>query len=78
MSEHIASCLAGDYATAAKQHLHLAKLNDLMFIETNPIPAKEALCMMGKIALEFRSPICPLMDANREILRKGLQDYKLI
>jgi 4-hydroxy-tetrahydrodipicolinate synthase len=78
MSEHIASCLTGDYATAAKQHLHLAKLNDLMFIETNPIPAKEALCMMGKIALEFRSPICPLMDANREILRKGLQDYKLI
>ena len=78
VSEHIATCLAGDFATAAKQHLALAKLNDLMFIETNPIPAKEALHMMGKIALEYRSPMCKLMDGNREILRKGLQEYSFI
>lgn len=76
--EHMATALAGDFGTAAKQHQHLARLNDLMFIETNPIPAKEALHMMGKIALEFRSPICPLQEANRELLRKGLQEYKLI
>jgi 4-hydroxy-tetrahydrodipicolinate synthase len=78
VSEHISSCLAGDFAAAAKQHQYLAKINDLMFIETNPIPAKEALYMMGKLALEFRSPICPLQEANRDILRKGLQEYKLI
>ncbi|MCK9333778.1 MAG: 4-hydroxy-tetrahydrodipicolinate synthase [Candidatus Cloacimonetes bacterium] len=78
MHEHMATALAGDFGTAAKQHQHLARLNDLMFIETNPIPAKEALHMMGKIALEFRSPICPLQEANRELLRKGLQEYKLI
>lgn len=78
MSEHIESCLKGDFLEAAKQHQHLARLNDLMFIETNPIPAKEALHMMGMLELEFRSPICPLMDANREILRQGLKDYKLI
>lgn len=76
--EHMATALAGDFGTAAKQHQHLARLNDLMFIETNPIPAKEALHMMGMIALEFRSPICPLQEANRELLRKGLQEYKLI
>lgn len=78
MSEHISTCLKGDYGLAAKQHQYLAKLNDLMFIETNPIPAKEALHMMGKLELEFRSPICPLMEANREILAKGLQAYGLI
>jgi len=78
MHEHMATALAGDFGTAAKQHQHLARLNDLMFIETNPIPAKEALHMMGMIALEFRSPICPLQEANRELLRKGLQEYKLI
>lgn len=78
VQEHIASCRAGDFVTAAQQHLHLAKINELMFIETNPIPAKEALHMMGKIALEFRTPICPLEPANREILRKGLQEYQLI
>ncbi len=78
MSEHIATCLKGDYATAAIQHRHLARLNELMFIETNPIPAKEALCLMGKIEAEFRSPICRLQDKNREILREGLKSYKLI
>lgn len=78
MSEHMESCLMGDFATAAKQHQYLARINDLMFIETNPIPAKEALHMMGMLELEFRSPICPLIDANREILRQGLKDYQLI
>ena len=78
MSEHISTCLAGDYAAAAKQHQALAKINDLMFIETNPIPAKEALHMMGMIELEFRSPMCKLQHANREILRKGLQEYSII
>ncbi len=78
MSEHMESCLKGDYETARKQHLALAKLNELLFIETSPIPAKEALHMMGLINLEFRCPMCPLLDANREILRAGLQEYNLI
>ncbi|MDY0151585.1 MAG: 4-hydroxy-tetrahydrodipicolinate synthase [Candidatus Cloacimonas sp.] len=78
VSEHIATCLKGDFASAAKQHQHLSLLNDLMFIETNPIPAKEALHLMGMMELEFRSPMCKLMDANRETLRAGLKNYKLI
>ena len=78
VSEHISTCLKGDLAAAAKQHQALSKLNDLMFIESNPIPAKEALHMMGMLELEFRSPICPMTDANREILKAGLQEYKLI
>lgn len=78
MSDHIASCLKLDFAKAKMQHQNLALLNDLMFIETNPIPAKEALHMMGLIELEFRLPICPLQEKNREILREGLKAYKLI
>lgn len=78
VSEHISTCLKGDFSTAAKQHQHLSYLNDLMFIETNPIPAKEALHMMGKMELEFRSPMCTLTDANREILRTGLKEYNLL
>lgn len=78
VSEHIHTCLKGDFALAAKQHQQLSKLNDLMFIETNPIPAKEALHMMGKIELEFRSPMCPLMEANRAALKAGLKEYNLI
>ncbi len=78
MHEHIQSCLAGDFATALKQHQHLMKLNQYLFIETSPIPVKEALHMMGLLELEFRLPMCPLQPANREILRGVLQEYKLI
>lgn len=78
VSELISSCLNMDFAAAKTQHAHLDMLNDLMFIETNPIPAKESLHMMGLVELEFRLPICPLQDKNREILRNGLKTYNLI
>ena len=78
MSELISTCAAGDYAKAAILHRNLLAINNAMFIETNPIPAKEALHMMGMIDLEFRLPMCPLMDANRVALQKVLKGYKLI
>ncbi len=78
MSELITACLNMDFAAAKLQHLYMDRLNELMFIETNPIPAKEALHMMGLIEAEFRLPICRLQDKNREILREGLQAYKII
>ena len=78
LSEHIHTCLKGDFINAAKQHQNLLKLHQAMFIETNPIPVKEALHMMGMLQLEFRLPMCPLMDNNREILHNVLKEYKLI
>lgn len=78
MSEHMESCLKGDMSVAAAQHRHLQKINDTMFIETNPIPAKEALHMMGLIGLEFRLPMCPLQESNRTVLEQVLREYGLI
>jgi len=78
LSEHIHTCLKGDFINAAKQHQNLLKLHQAMFIETNPIPVKEALHMMGMLQLEFRLPMCPLMDNNREILHNILKEYQLI
>lgn len=78
MHEHIQACLKGDYATALKQHQYLIKINQHLFIETSPIPVKEALHMMGLIENEFRIPMCPLQDSNREILKQTLREYKLI
>jgi 4-hydroxy-tetrahydrodipicolinate synthase len=40
-----------------------------MFIETNPIPAKTALAMMGKIKEEFRLASCEMSTANRDKLK---------
>jgi 4-hydroxy-tetrahydrodipicolinate synthase len=68
----------GDIAKARQLHYKLEPLNGLMFIETNPIPVKTALAMMGKIEEEFRLPLCPMSAANREKLAVALKDAGLI
>jgi 4-hydroxy-tetrahydrodipicolinate synthase len=78
MHEHIHTCLQGDYETARQQHQHLLKINQNLFIETSPIPVKEALHMMGYIENEFRLPMCPLQESSRAILKETLKEYKLI
>ena len=70
--------LHGDYDEALKVHYKLEPLNAAMFIETNPIPVKTALAMMGKIKEEFRLPLCEMLPANKEKLKKTLKDLKLI
>jgi len=56
----------------------LLPLCQAMFYETNPIPAKTSLALMGKITDEFRLPMCNLAPANLDRLKKALQDYGLI
>jgi 4-hydroxy-tetrahydrodipicolinate synthase len=68
----------GKYDEARKLHYKLEPLNASMFIETNPIPVKTALAMMGKIQEEFRLPLCEMAPANKEKLRKVLKDMKLV
>lgn len=62
----------GDIVRARKLHFKLEPLNSAMFIETNPIPAKTSLSMMGKIQEEFKLPLCQMSDDNKEKLRKTL------
>lgn len=69
---------AGDIATARRLHFELAPLNRAMFLETNPIPVKTAVAMMGCMDLEFRLPLCPLSDENVGRLRAALQDAGLL
>ena len=70
--------LQGKYAEARKIHFQLEPLNASMFFETNPIPVKTALSLMGKIREEFRLPLCEMAPANKEKLKKVLKDMKLI
>jgi 4-hydroxy-tetrahydrodipicolinate synthase len=67
----------GNIEEARRLHFKLEPLNQAMFIETNPIPAKTALSMMGKIQEELRLPLCPMSDENKEKLRKTLINYGL-
>ena len=68
----------GDYDNARKLHFKLEPLNKSMFIETNPIPVKTALSMMGKIQEEMRLPLCPMSRENKEKLKNIIQTYGLI
>jgi 4-hydroxy-tetrahydrodipicolinate synthase len=56
----------------------LLPLSQAMFYETNPIPVKTALELMGKIDGEMRLPLCPMAAANLDRLKKALKDYGLI
>ena len=63
---------------ASALHCRLEVLNEAMFIETNPIPVKTALAMMGRIHEEFRMPLCEMSPKNREKLERTLLDHKFI
>ena len=68
----------GDVEIAKALHYELLKLNDIMFIETNPIPVKAALALMGRIQNEFRAPLCPPSEESLSQLNTVLKDYALI
>ncbi|MBI4688906.1 MAG: 4-hydroxy-tetrahydrodipicolinate synthase [Nitrospirae bacterium] len=78
VSEMCAAWEQGNIEKARKIHYKLEPLNASMFIETNPIPVKTALAMMGKIKEEFRLPLCEMSDANKDKLKKVMKEYRLV
>jgi len=68
----------GEIETARSLHYRLEPLNAAMFIETNPIPVKTALYLMGKVAEEFKLPLCEMGAVNKEKLRTVLQSAGLV
>ncbi|MEF3169251.1 MAG: 4-hydroxy-tetrahydrodipicolinate synthase [Deltaproteobacteria bacterium] len=70
---------SGDLSKSRQIHYRLAPLFKALFFETNPVPAKTALAMMGKIPSdEVRLPLAPMSEANRKRLAEVLTDLKLI
>ena len=72
------AALEGDWKRARELHYKLFPLARAAFLETNPIPIKEAMAMAGMIEAEFRLPMCRMSDANRETLRGILRPYGLV
>jgi 4-hydroxy-tetrahydrodipicolinate synthase len=72
------AALEGDWKRARDLHYRLFPLARAAFLETNPIPIKEAMAMAGMLDAEFRLPMCRMSDANREKLRTILKPYGLI
>lgn len=78
MSAMTTAWFAGDIATARQLHFELSPFSRLMFLETNPIPAKTALSLMQRIKLELRLPLVPMSPTNAETLRAFLEKNGLI
>lgn len=68
----------GKIEDARRIHFKLSPLFAALFFETNPIPVKEALSLMGKIDPELRLPLCPMAQDTREKLIQALKEASLI
>ena len=77
-SEMVHAALDGDWKRARELHYKLFPLARAAFLETNPIPIKEAMAMAGMLEPEFRLPMCRMSDANRQKLRSILTTYGLV
>ncbi len=69
---------AGDLEKARQLHLQTLKISNAMFIESNPVPVKTALGLMGKCSDEVRLPLAPMSEANKSKLAAIMKEYKLI
>jgi len=79
MAELMEAGLSGDVKKGQELHLKLYPLFKAMFIETNPVPAKTALWLMGKIETpEVRLPLSSMTEASVEKLKDILKNYNLI
>ena len=63
----------GNVDMAQKIHRKFYPLFKDLFLETNPVPVKAALAMMGQIEEEYRLPLVPMSSENREALRHTLK-----
>lgn len=71
------AAIAGRWDEARSLHFRLLPLMRAAFLETNPIPVKAALAMLGRCADELRLPLLPMTAGPREKLRRVLADLGL-
>ncbi|HNV86335.1 MAG TPA: 4-hydroxy-tetrahydrodipicolinate synthase [Candidatus Omnitrophota bacterium] len=78
MADLTHAALSGDYDRAQRVHHKIFELLKLLFVETNPIPVKTALAMMGMTEEEFRLPLCEMAKGNRADLKNALTRYGIL
>ncbi len=77
-SDLVRYALKGKFDKARELQYTLLHLMNVNFVESNPIPVKAALAMMGWIEEHYRLPLVPLTDASRAKVEKCLRELKLI
>src|SRR5580700_4708666 len=76
--EMVAAGLAGDFELARQLHYKLLPLTRALFVETNPIPVKQACAFMGKCTNEVRLPLLSMTPPAAEKLRTAMKELRLI
>jgi 4-hydroxy-tetrahydrodipicolinate synthase len=77
-AELAAACLQGDWDKGRALQFKLIPLIRSLFIETNPIPVKTALSLMGKCSGDLRLPLTPMAEGNLKKLQQAMVDFGLI
>jgi len=72
MAQLADGCAAGDFAAARVMHRRLQPWMAAAFVESNPIPVKAALAMLGRVENVLRLPLVPLTEANAGAVRASL------
>ncbi len=78
ISQMVNAFAQGDTRAALRLHQKYYPLLKDLFIETNPVPVKAALAMMGQITEEYRLPLAPMNPKNREALRATMRQCGLL
>ncbi len=71
-------CTKGDYEAARKEHQKLVPIHLGLFCETNPVPIKYALHLLGLISPEMRLPLVELQEESKTKIKSILKSLKLI
>jgi 4-hydroxy-tetrahydrodipicolinate synthase len=74
----ITAAAKGDFAQARTMHRRLLPLTNALFLETNPIPVKTALALMGRCSDELRLPLCAMQPATKAQLVDALRRHGLV
>jgi 4-hydroxy-tetrahydrodipicolinate synthase len=78
MSQLTDACLKGNWEKGRQLQFKLIPLIHAVFLETNPIPIKTALSLMGKCTGELRLPLTPMSDGNFKKLKQSMTDFGLL
>jgi 4-hydroxy-tetrahydrodipicolinate synthase len=78
MASMVDAFAGSDIRKARQLHNKMVPLVDALFLETNPVPVKAALAMMGKISYDVRLPLYKMSDSNYEKLKTAMKTYGLI
>jgi len=68
----------GNLKKAQEIHYKLLPLIRAVFLETNPIPIKTAMGLLGMCDPQLRLPMCAMLPENLEKLKKAMKDYGLL